>query len=55
MQNNQCCLSVIVPCYNIEDYLEECLDSLRKQTYEHFKVILVDDGSTDSTGKSVIK
>lgn len=51
MQNNQCCLSVIVPCYNIEDYLEECLDSLRKQTYEHFQVILVDDGSTDSTGK----
>ena len=51
MQNNQYCLSVIVPCYNIESYLEECLDSLRKQTYEHLQVILVDDGSTDSTGK----
>lgn len=50
MQNNQYYLSVIVPCYNIEGYLEECLDSLRKQTYTHFQVILVDDGSTDSTG-----
>lgn len=50
MQNNQFSLSVIIPCYNIERYLVECLDSLRKQTYTHFQVILVDDGSTDSTG-----
>lgn len=50
MQNNQFYLSVIIPCYNIECYLEECLDSLKNQTYTHFQVILVDDGSTDSTG-----
>ncbi len=50
MQNNQFYLSVIIPCYNIENYLETCLDSLRNQTYTRFQVILVDDGSTDSTG-----
>lgn len=50
MQNNQFYLSVIIPCYNIENYLETCLDSLRNQTYTYFQVILVDDGSTDSTG-----
>ena len=48
MQNNQFYLSVIIPCYNIENYLETCLDSLRNQTYTRFQVILVDDGSTDS-------
>ena len=50
MQNNHFSLSVIIPCYNIESYLEECIDSLKRQTYTHFQVILVDDGSTDSTG-----
>lgn len=51
MENNKCDLSIIIPCYNIEKYLKECLDSLRKQTYKYFQVILVDDGSTDSTGE----
>ncbi len=40
-------LSVVVPVYQVEDYLAECLDSLLTQTYEHLEVILVDDGSTD--------
>lgn len=40
-------VSVIVPVYNIEQYLEECIDSIIHQTYEALEIILVDDGSTD--------
>ena len=40
-------ISVIVPVYNVEEYLEECLDSIQKQTYIDIEVILVNDGSTD--------
>ncbi|SJZ77222.1 glycosyltransferase family 2 protein [Anaerorhabdus furcosa] len=42
-------ISVIVPMYNVEKYLEECVDSIEKQTYKNIEVILVDDGSEDST------
>lgn len=48
--NSNCKLSVIIPCYNIENYLSECLDSIRMQSYQFIQVVLVDDGSTDSTG-----
>lgn len=41
-------LSIIVPIYNIEEYLEDCIMSIRKQKGSYFEVILVDDGSTDS-------
>lgn len=41
--------SIVVPVYNVAAYLEECLDSLRQQTYPHIEVIMVDDGSTDSS------
>lgn len=40
-------ISVVVPIYNIQQYLFECLASIRKQTFSNFEVILVDDGSTD--------
>lgn len=40
-------VSVIVPVYNVEEYLEECVDSILKQTYKRLEIILVDDGSTD--------
>ena len=40
-------ISVIVPVYNVETYLEECLDSIQNQTYTDFEVLLVNDGSTD--------
>lgn len=43
-------LSVIVPIYNIEDCLERCVNSIRGQTWKNLEILLVDDGSTDSTG-----
>ena len=42
-------LSIVVPVYNVQDYIEKCLDSIRKQTYSNFEVIMVDDGSTDQS------
>ncbi len=42
-------LSVIIPTYNIEKYLRECLDSIVNQTYENLEIIIIDDNSSDST------
>lgn len=44
-------ISVIVPVYNAEQYLHKCIDSILAQTYADFELLLVDDGSTDSSGK----
>lgn len=44
-------ISVIVPIYNTEKYLRECLDSLINQTYKNLQIILINDGSTDKSGK----
>lgn len=44
-------ISVIVPIYNVEEYLEECISSIVQQTYQNLQIILVDDGSTDGSGK----
>lgn len=44
-------VSVIIPVYNAEKYLNRCVDSVLKQDYEEFELLLVDDGSTDSSGK----
>ena len=44
-------ISVIVPVYNVEEYLEECLESIRQQTFTDIEVILVNDGSTDGSRK----
>lgn len=39
--------SVVIPVYNVKDYLEKCVESVLGQTFENFEVILVDDGSSD--------
>lgn len=43
-------ISIVVPCYNCEKTFEKCINSIRNQTYWQIEIILVDDGSTDSTG-----
>jgi len=48
--NRETKISVIVPVYNVENYLARCVDSILAQTYEHLEVILVDDGAKDSSG-----
>ena len=42
-------ISIIVPIYNVEEYLKECLDSIQKQTYQNYDCIMINDGSTDSS------
>lgn len=42
-------ISIIIPIYNVEQYLEQCLDSVIGQSYKNLQIILVDDGSTDSS------
>lgn len=44
-------VSIIVPIYNTLDYLERCVNSIRKQSYKNLEIILVDDGSTDGSGQ----
>lgn len=46
-------ISVIIPAYNIENYIERCLKSVCEQTYENMEIIVIDDGSIDQTGKII--
>lgn len=48
---NKCMVSVIVPVYNVENYISECVESILAQSYVNLDIILVDDGSTDSSGE----
>ena len=43
-------ISVIVPIYNVEKYLNRCVDSILQQSYTNLEIILVDDGATDCCG-----
>ena len=49
--NDKSLISVIVPVYNVENYLNKCVDSILNQTYKNLQIILVDDGSSDNSGK----
>jgi glycosyltransferase involved in cell wall biosynthesis len=44
-------ISVIIPIYNVEPYLRECIDSIRNQTYQDLDIILINDGSQDKCGE----
>lgn len=44
-------ISIVIPVYNVETYLEECVQSVRNQTFSDIEIILIDDGSTDKSGQ----
>lgn len=46
-----CKVSIIVPVYNVEKYLNKCIENIINQSYENIEIILIDDGSTDKSGK----
>ena len=51
MNANTITFSIIVPVYNVEKYLNQCIESIINQTYTNFEIILVDDGSSDRSGE----
>ena len=51
MANEQIMFYIIVPIFNVERYVRKCLDSLLTQSYTQWKAILINDGSTDSSGE----
>lgn len=48
-KNEEVVVSLIIPIFNVEEYLKECLDSILTQSFTHYEVILIDDGSTDKS------
>ncbi len=44
-------LSIVIPVYNVQDYIDECVESILNQKEEDVEIVLVDDGSTDQSGK----
>ena len=42
-------LSIIIPAYNVEEYIGACIDSILSQSYENYEVIVIDDGASDRT------
>lgn len=52
MSQNKPLVSIVVPVYNAQDFLSECIDSILEQSYQNIEIILVNDGSTDSSGQT---
>ena len=52
-RNKRTEISVIIPTYNVEKYIDQCLDSLQSQTFDNFEVLCVDDGSDDQTRERI--
>ena len=50
MENNQMQISIIVPVYNVQEYVTKCVESILTQKYFNLEIILIDDGSTDNSG-----
>jgi len=48
--NQQSLLSDVVPCYNVEKYLDKCISSIVSQTYTNLEILLIDDSSPDNSG-----
>lgn len=46
-------VSIILPCYNVEDYIDRCIKSILDQSYSKFELIIINDGSTDSTANKI--
>lgn len=48
-------ISVVIPVYNVETYLDACVRSVMKQTYSNIEIILVDDGATDNSKRQTMR
>ena len=55
MKKDNTLISIVVPIYNMEKYLDKCINSIINQTYKNIEIILVDDGSTDKSSKIINK